>query len=193
LREVERQFHADLFQKNIPLFQTDLASTFALSGLLWTIPVMLEIYQRTPDEDDAKAIPLLMSQVLEPRFSQFSSRDLNVTISDYRKIVLEKYNGLLEQFKSENTPLYCGELFGVKSLALRLRNGLSSSAIHAAYVARDRHRFEAATGIDCRNFFQGYSLKVLAATAIVEEFIESRESEKYEEGVRYFFGHRIPD
>ena len=193
LREVERQFHADLFEEDVLVFQTKLASTFALSGLLWTVPVMLEVYERTADEDDAIIIPLLLSQVLEPQFSKFSSRDLNVTLSDYRKVVLEKYNGLLKQFKSENTPLYGGHLFSVKSLALRLKNRLHGSVIHDVYVAQDRHRFEAATGIDCREVFQEGSVKVLAATAIVEEFLESRESEKYDDGVRYFFGHRIPD
>ena len=47
---------------------------------------------------------------------------------------------------------------------------------------------------DWRGFYgKAGKLQPLSAAAIVEEFLESRESEKYEDGVRYFFGHRIPD
>ena len=36
-------------------------------------------------------------------------------------------------------------------------------------------------------------IQPLATAAILEEFLESPEAAKYEDGVRYFFGHRIPD
>ncbi len=106
---------------------------------------------------------------------------------------MEKYTDLINQFKSENTPVLHGQQFSVRGLALRLQNHLRGSEINDVYVARDRHRFESATGIDCRKFFNKGSVKVMAAAAIVEEFLESPESEKYEDGVRYFFGHRIPE
>jgi hypothetical protein len=38
-----------------------------------------------------------------------------------------------------------------------------------------------------------YKLDPLAAAAILEDMLESGELERFEPGVRYFFGHRIPD
>jgi hypothetical protein len=53
---------------------------------------------------------------------------------------------------------------------------------------------EANTGLDCRGFYdRDFMLRPLAAAAIVEDFVESGEANKYLPGVRYFFGHRIPD
>jgi hypothetical protein len=57
----------------------------------------------------------------------------------------------------------------------------------------DRLWFEAATGIDCSSFFDDGEFQPLAATAIVEEFLESGDPERFEPGVRYFFRNRIPD
>jgi hypothetical protein len=56
-----------------------------------------------------------------------------------------------------------------------------------------RLTFEAYTGIDCRHFYVDDRLQKLAAAATLEAFLESGEVDKYEPGVRYFFGHRIPD
>ena len=52
---------------------------------------------------------------------------------------------------------------------------------------------EASTGIDCSGFYQEEKPQPLTAAAIIEDFLESSESQHYEKGVRYFFGHRIPD
>ncbi|MEZ4271726.1 MAG: hypothetical protein R3C68_09935 [Myxococcota bacterium] len=56
-----------------------------------------------------------------------------------------------------------------------------------------RHKFEVATGIDCSEMFYERMPQPLVAAKIVEEFLESPDVDKYEDGVRYFFGHRIPD
>jgi len=144
-------------------------------------------------EKEAAIIPLLLSQVLEPKFGPIAGRDRNVSRSDYRKIVMDKYTSLLKQFPTAKTPVFYGEPFSVKGLALRLFNHLRGSEISDVIVARDRHRFEAATGVDCRDFFQEGNLRVSAAAAIVENYLKSPEAEKYENGIRYFFVHRILD
>jgi hypothetical protein len=56
-----------------------------------------------------------------------------------------------------------------------------------------RRRFEASTGIDCSGFYKDRNFQPLTAAAILEDFLESPEVARYEEGVRYFFGHRIPE
>jgi hypothetical protein len=193
IRKVEKQFHSDLFEEDNLILQTKLAYTFSLSGLLWTVPVMLDVYERAADDDDAVIIPILLSHVLEPRFGPIASRNRAVSLPDYRKMVMGKYTELLSQFGSENTSIYYAQTFNVRGLASRLYDHLRGSEIIDVIVARDRHRFEAATGVDCRDFFQEGKLQVLAAAAILEEFLESPAAAMYEDGVRYFFGHRIPD
>jgi hypothetical protein len=61
-------------------------------------------------------------------------------------------------------------------------------------IEKGRMLFEAMSGVDCRAFFNKHgSVQRLAAAAILEEFLESGDADKYEPGVRYFFGRRIPD
>jgi hypothetical protein len=56
-----------------------------------------------------------------------------------------------------------------------------------------REKFEGATGIDCSPFFRGGRFQAAAAIAILEEFVSSKRSRDFREGVRYFFGHAIPE
>lgn len=53
--------------------------------------------------------------------------------------------------------------------------------------------FEAYTGWDCRHFYREHRLQKLVVAATLEDFLDSGEADRYEPGVRYFFGHRIPD
>ncbi|NJK31974.1 MAG: hypothetical protein HC927_05885 [Deltaproteobacteria bacterium] len=56
-----------------------------------------------------------------------------------------------------------------------------------------RRRFEASTGIDCSEFYSDGEFFPLVAAARLEAWIDSPEADRYEPGVRYFFGHRIPN
>jgi len=61
-------------------------------------------------------------------------------------------------------------------------------------IAMGRMLLEATTGLNCRAFFDDSGrLQNLTAAAIVEEFLERGDTDRYQPGVRYFFGHRIPD
>ncbi|HEY0135692.1 MAG TPA: hypothetical protein VGB85_16525, partial [Nannocystis sp.] len=58
---------------------------------------------------------------------------------------------------------------------------------------REQMLFAAATGVDCRGFFdKDHILQYLPATAIMERFLESDALARFAPGERYFFGHRIP-
>lgn len=56
-----------------------------------------------------------------------------------------------------------------------------------------RHRLEAMTGWCFSEAYRDEVLQPLAAAAVVEECWETCRAKNYEPGVRYFFGHRIPD
>jgi hypothetical protein len=51
--------------------------------------------------------------------------------------------------------------------------------------------FEASTGIDCSDFYEGGNLQRLAALAVLEGFLDSRAAARFEIGTRYFFAHPI--
>ena len=85
-----------------------------------------------------------------------------------------------------------GEPLELERLAKRLL-GCIKAGEPAYRLEKGRMLFEAATGIDCRTFYDpNGTLKPLSAAAIVEEFLQSGEAAKYVPGQRYFFGHVIP-
>jgi hypothetical protein len=99
---------------------------------------------------------------------------------------------------TDRIPIWKGAVFGVKSLVEHYYEKL----VHAEAEDLDgldvdfkdfRRKFESSTGISCSSFFENGEFQPLAATAILEEFLEGPEVNNYDEGVRYFFGHRIQD
>ena len=105
---------------------------------------------------------------------------------DFEDQVPELYGQLLDKFGSD------------KALVLRGERHVVSSQPHAGgegafFRSSHRRSFEAATGIDCTSWYQDGKLRPLAAMATLEGFLESPEAEQYKEGIRYFWGHPIPD
>jgi hypothetical protein len=90
-------------------------------------------------------------------------------------------------FYAEGTPLELEAL--TRTLMRRIGNNDSLYRIEW-----ERMVFEATTGVSCRAFFDSNGkLQHLAATAVIEEFLDSRDAARFVPGVRYFFGHRVPD
>jgi len=193
LRTLPDEFHSELFSEEVLFFQVYIAHTFYYSRLLWTVPLMLELHFRTADDKDASIIPILLSDMLEADSGPIARGVQASSKSAYRNLVLDKYNVLTDELGSENAMCYYGEGYSVKRLANRLYENLTGEHGNSISIAEDRHIFEAETGISCSSFFKAGQLQRLYATTIVEEFLDSGEADKYEPGVRYFFGHRIPD
>jgi hypothetical protein len=159
------------------------------SGLLWTVPVMLDLYLENPTHDSI--IPILISKLLEKGYGPVSLGER--PDHAYRDFVMQKYEELVKKFGGSEVPVLFGEVFSVRKLATLLIENLSADEIQPMIVRYLRHRFEAATGIDCSDFFREYRLQLLTARAMVEDFLAGPYVGMYEEGVRYFFGHRIPN
>jgi hypothetical protein len=172
-------------------FQVGVCQAYHQSMLLWTVPVMLDIYLRSTVRTETGAIRIFLSRLLEPEFGEIA--DATIPDGEYRDLVLDAYEATREQFGTDRVPVLYGQLFSVRELAERLYDNVVRAEGDSIAILRQRHFFEAATGTDCSGFYQDEELQPLNAAAILEDFLENKEPDKYEPGIRYFFGHRIPD
>ncbi|AEI64244.1 hypothetical protein LILAB_11675 [Corallococcus macrosporus] len=93
----------------------------------------------------------------------------------------------------EQDALWEGGRLDIRAVAQRLLTRVRDCT-HPDRIEVGRMLLEGTTGLDFRAFFNGSGrLQSLTAAAITEEFLERGDADKYQPGVRYFFGHRIPD
>ncbi len=185
------RFRRELFETPDLAYQLHIPKSLHQSMLLWTVPQILEIYVKSTVRKETGILTVYLSRLLEPGFGPIACA--TAADDEYRHIVMNEYKRLREEFGTDQCPVLFGQKFSVRRLAQRLHGYLVADQIKTVTILRQRHFFEAATGIDCSGFCKNEELDPLAAVAIVEEFLEGPEATKYEEGARYFFGHRIPD
>lgn len=172
------------------------------AGCLSLVPSMLAAWGRMGSYSDRESISLRLSQLLEewdgPIGSMRSSSDAEEPFSDaeYATVVQGRMQELRAKQVSEHVPVILGKLFGVATLAQYMykltQSGTEIKILRSMFYFL-RHKFDASTGINCSGFFKDGEFQPLCATAILEEFLNDGAAEGYEEGVRYFFGHRIPE
>jgi hypothetical protein len=160
----------------------------AIRGLLADVPLLLAVYRRHAVVEDADIMPVRINGLLSSVAGTLSKPAKFENLQAYEDAVLSRQRELAEAFGSDQVLVLRGERFGVVRLAERLLE-----LLRKPYFMPDlRRKFEAATGIDCTGFYKNGVLQPLAAAEIVEAFLESPYASTYEDGVRYFFGHRIP-
>jgi hypothetical protein len=98
---------------------------------------------------------------------------------------------LMEKFGSDRVSVWNGEIFSIRSFAEQFFDIVRR--VLPVSLFKYRHRLEATTGIDCRDFFADGETQFLEIAATLEEFLDSPDIHEYRPGVRYFFGHPIPD
>jgi hypothetical protein len=160
----------------------------AETGKLADIPLLLEIYLRFRGDKDFEIFPVWIAALIEPDPEVFCDPSDYFDIQDYRRDVMSRYELLVEALGSSEVYVFEGAPFGVVRLARMMLNRLREEDFTPEY----RQRFEASTGIDCRSFYKDGWFQPLNAAAILEDFMRGSGPERFEEGVRYFFGHRIP-
>jgi hypothetical protein len=171
----------------------DFCHAFEAWGSLSSIPAIIQAYDRGYGADLMNSVPLVISTLLEPEWGPLSKSPKEDERIAYEDRVLEQYEALKQKFGTDQVALLHGERFSVVSVARRMLRGLTGGGFERSMRPFYRRRFEASTGIDCSSFYKDEKFQPLTAAAILEEFLESPESARYEEGVRYFFGHRIPE
>ncbi|PRQ09164.1 hypothetical protein [Enhygromyxa salina] len=114
-------------------------------------------------------------------------------LEDYLNLVMNRYDDVAAELGSERVHVAFGELLSARTLARRI---CTTSGPFARFnLGELRERFEPMTGIDCTAFLTNTNSDEwtpLPAAAIAEDFLASEASEGFADGVRYFFGHRIP-
>lgn len=114
----------------------------------------------------------------------------------FDKIVQEKYNEVKANVGDLHKPIWGGKIFGVKSFAEHFYSLITDpnakSSLWGSVIGL-RRKFEAATGVDCSPFYKNDRFQQLTAAAILEYFLENGGKQNYQEGFRYFFGHKIPE
>lgn len=165
------------------------------SGELWLVPLMLDAWNRVEWRDDRDTIAFMLSDLLEETGGPIVANEA-YSASQYSELVRRRVEEIHSAIGTNRVSVWEGKIFGVTRIARRMYELLLSGResvddLFDSFVDY-RHKFEASTGVNCSSFFRDEEFQPLAATAILEKFLENP-AEQYEEGVRYFFGHRIPD
>ncbi|GJL49599.1 MAG: hypothetical protein NPIRA01_08260 [Nitrospirales bacterium] len=171
----------------------DFCSAFRAWGSLSAVPTIAFQYHKFKGFDDFKVVPLFLSSLLESEWGPISNAPGADDIDEYYDIVMMRYNELKKRFGTDQVIVFNGKLFGVIPLANLALTRLSDSPFDRTFQRFFRRRFEASTGINCTALFADGIFQGLKAAEMIERFLGSSEAARYEDGVRYFFGHRIPD
>lgn len=188
------------------------------AGYLWLVPHMLNAWNRATSLHDHEIIGYAISDLIEtesgeiaaeasiyapPPLSQRMLNDprfapgleLRKKLADKKPLfpilVQSKYDEMVTQYGTDQVVVWNGKIFSVVNFAKDLLNKIRSNVVRS-YID-DRQKFEASTGIDCSAFFFDFEPQRLNIAATLEKFLKTSEIDNYEDGVRYFFGHRIPD
>jgi hypothetical protein len=190
--KVLQELTENLFPDALLYDQYDYVETMINWGSLEIIPALANLYAAHYSDEDAKFIPARLSRLLEEvpgPIYKFPRHGPALAVASYHQLVMDRYEELITAFGSNNTIVFRGGRLNVLSVAKHILKDLESKR----FDEEMRHKFEAMTGLNCKSFYRDHKLQPLAAVSLVEDFLESSDSYKYDEGVRYFFGHRIPD
>ncbi len=178
---VAKLVHGDEYA---PQFAVDMSSVLFAQMRLADVPLLLSIYRDGAQFEDTEIIICYMEFIL----GEIELVGGVTYLDSDSRLVSDRYEKLLDQYGTGEIRLWLGEPFIITRFA---RRWLNTGDVPDPITLR--RIFESTTGIDSRPFFEDESFRPLTAAAIVEEFLESPAAGTYEQGVRYFFGHRISD
>lgn len=165
---------------------------FAAWGRLDVVPVLLDQYLRLrlASTPEIALLPLLIAQLLADRRGDMLAHEPpEEHIEDYLNLVMERYESVVQALGSDKALVFRGALQSVRGLAERIRH--PTTRYVSVELVTLRERFEPATGIDCSEIFAD-GVDTFAAAALAERFLDAPEAARFDDGVRYFFGHRVP-
>jgi hypothetical protein len=166
---------------------------FSTHGALSHVPLILREYLALRRRRiDAGSLLIDLSWLLEEDWGPIADKPAAEELPDYERLVMARYECLRETHGAVDALLFNGEGWSVRSLARLFLDQLGKEEVPHIPMFHLRRKFEASTGIDCTSFFRDKKFQPLVAAANLEAFLESGELAKFEPGVRYFFGHRIP-
>ncbi|CAM4526975.1 hypothetical protein [Corallococcus exiguus] len=157
-------------------------------GKLADVPIVLAAFERVATISDAEILPVHISGCLETEYELSDHQDYD-SLDSYRNAVLNRCAELADRFGTDQVCVDGGEQLSVIGLAHRILRRLREPY----FPFELRRRFECAAGIDCSSFYLDRTFRPMQASALLEAFLEDSHATWFKSGVRYFFGHRIPD
>jgi hypothetical protein len=216
--EADLRALADLMSNESPDVRATACEAAMMAGRLWLVPFMLDAYRRATSTGNRESIGYAISDLLdEQSFGEIaalvaSPSEPVVKASEVRHPLLRalaeqqarrpadeptfepaveaRYSALRTQLGGDHVSIWRGRPFSARDLATHLLSLVRGSRRAESYFVL-RHKFEAATGIDCTAFFKDTILQPPAVTAILEDFLASGRADAFRAGERYFFGHLI--
>jgi hypothetical protein len=159
-------------------------------GHLSAIPALISMYQEYSFSEDAWFIAEWLSRLMEEvpgELKKFPREDDDAAAEAYCRAALSRYEELKGRFGTDDVVVFRGNVVGIGNICAQMLDDLQNKRFHEEM----RHKFEAWTGIDCSDFYKNKKIQPLTAAAIIEDFLKSPAREKYRDGERYFFGHRL--
>ncbi|MFE8602411.1 hypothetical protein [Archangium violaceum] len=164
------------------------ADAVADRGKLSDVPLLLELHRATHDFSDVPSVSRMIAHMLRPDGLLPRADDFG-NVDDYCAMVEQAWKEVAELFGTE-VYLWQGEPMSVR----RMAKSIIKKAKEPDFSFALRRRFEASTGINCSAFYnEGRYFQPLSAAAIAEDFLHSPQANQFVDGVRYFFGHPLPD
>jgi hypothetical protein len=188
-----------------------IGETLARSHEPWTVPVVLRLFERIRAYDRYMALPVHLSLLLEPEPAEVDAgpRRLRAPdepdwyepppawdVLDYIRKVERRHTEVIAMLPNpDSSCVFDGELLSLRRVAARALIRVNESRESQLRIAEARMLLEAYTGEDFRGFYDAdqNQLRPLAASARLEAFLQSVSPDRFAPGVRYFFGHRIPE
>lgn len=184
----------------------------AMSTLLWTVPHIVDYHRRMLPGDRlrycgaVKRLSFMLEAekaevaegpenlLLNPNHEFWEDDDWSLDFPPYEALLLDKAKQLESRLPPGASAVFRNEPLSLPKIA-ELALDKVQRRRDSEILATARMLLEAYTGRDMRGFWRldDYKLDQLAAAAMLEDMLESGELERFEPGVRYFFGHRIPD
>jgi hypothetical protein len=187
---------AQMLFSQIPYLRLEAAWAIRTAGLVMFTPIVLEAWRQAPDSSQRNSLALCLSYLLDSVGGPIGSHE-EYARDEYSLLVNDRFLEVMEKAEGPNVQAWRGKTWSVVELArymLELAENQSERPSDlGVYFVGLRHRFEAATGLDCREFYHQRVFQPGAVVDCIESFLESDASAKFQAGIRYFFGHMVPN
>lgn len=164
------------------------------SGSARLLPTVFANIRRIRSVGDRESACYWVSDLLEEDDDGPLRNAFDVDLEEWLPLAERTMADVSTALGSDDVAVWRGRPFTVKTLVeemLRYLERIDEEPGAAGLFTSLRHRFEAATGVDCTEFFVDGRFQPLAAAAILEEFVE-QDGETLRMAGRSFFGNPIP-
>jgi hypothetical protein len=201
------EFAAQFHRRGV---QYHVSTALVNSCGLWVVRHLLRMHERAVDDEARFHLELCPSRLHErdsgPIWAgppkpivedeappPFTSQWIELDRTGYVALVKPRIDAIRQlPGVAEGVPIAEGAVFALEPLAKTLLRRVGDGD-RTDRMEWERMLFEATTGVPCGAFFNAkWQLQSLAAAAVMEDFLASGDAARYEPGVRYFFGRRVP-